>query len=195
MYIQPNFGKEKGSLQIPKNYSGTAVVPHATASADRERSPALRQSEAKYEKEADPPFERARGGANPLLPPEKPDMPPTGAAEPPPAGGKEPFPDGEPHVGGTGTAPPHAYTSEKPPDEAPVFAGTNGKKLTPSGGILNFHALASRFPFLSSLLPPRRKDRQPKSNNDLLLVLGVILLISGEQDDDFLPLLLILLLL
>lgn len=63
----------------------------------------------------------------------------------------------------------------------------------PRGGGAPWQAMISRFPFLSSLLPPKRGAAGGTQTSELALIVGVLLLLSGEQDD-ILPILLILLL-
>lgn len=175
-------------MQIPENYSGTTVMPHARPG---ENEPLSAGGQMPEQAEPAPPPGSPRQGAEPHR--GKPAARPEGEEAPP--GGetswgeeeKEAYSAGAERTNGEGQPP------GVPPGETPAFAGAGGKKLTPSGGILNFHALAERFPFLSSLLPPKRKEK-PQSNNDLLLILGVLLLLSEGQDGDILPLLLILLL-
>lgn len=186
MYIQPSFGKEKEPLQIPDNYSGTAMMPTGQEFSADASALAGQPGEYRREGENNPPPEMTREGAETAR-----------------RAGGEPAPESpaaEPSYGGESadTTEREGVQNEggalgKTGGEVPVFAGKNGKKPTPPGGILNFHALAARFPFLSSLLPPKRKN-PPQGNSDFLLILGLILLLSGEQDDDILPFLLLLLL-
>ncbi len=109
----------------------------------------------------------------------------------------------EPITAGTGGAPPApaeraalpeaANREENPGGEAaPVGAGCEPPREEKPHG-LPWHALASRFPFLSSLLPPKKAESASRQTSDLALIVGVLLLLSGEQDD-ILPILLVLLL-
>ena len=72
-------------------------------------------------------------------------------------------------------------------------AGAGRGRADRGGKGLPLHALVSRFPVLSSLLPPKKPEGKRTQTSDLALILGVLLLLAGEQDD-ILPILLVLLL-
>ena len=133
MYIQrqPDFGRDREPLQIPENYSGTAVTPGGVPTEKEERAE---------------------------------------------------IPAGQAFL-------PETAKREEKAEEPSAPAGCEPKEEKPRG--LPWHALTSRFPFLSSLLPPKKAESRQTS--DLALIVGVLLLLSGEQDD-ILPILLILLL-
>lgn len=110
-----------------------------------------------------------------------PAAPPTGAESA--AGAEPPLPEK--------AAEPEAAAGAILPGEA---AGRMEKEeQKPRGGGAPWQAMLSRFPFLSSLLPPKRGAAGGTQTSELALIVGVLLLLSGEQDD-ILPLLLILLL-
>lgn len=186
MYIQPNWNKGNEPLQIPENYSGTTVVPPPPpdlAAGNRQDLPQGRD-EAREERRAGnghfypetgntaaDPAETAQGKGSPVPAPD----PQSGNGEAESAGSSGDFDRGP----------------QNELKDTAVMAGKQEKR-TPSGGISPFSSLLTRFPFLSSLLPPKR-ERKQKDTNDILLIVGIILLLTEEQDD-VLPLLLVLLL-
>ncbi len=85
---------------------------------------------------------------------------------------------------------PETAKREEKTEKPSAPAGCEPREEKPHG--LPWHALTSRFPFLSSLLPPKKAETE-RQTSDLALIVGVLLLLSGEQDD-ILPILLILLL-
>lgn len=85
------------------------------------------------------------------------------------------------------TAAQSGISDEAPEQTAEAFAQKSAETRPVSG-------LISRFPFLSSLLPPRRAGRNDALLPDWVLLGAVALLFLADGDNDILPLLLLLLL-
>lgn len=112
---------------------------------------------------------------------------PGAGQEPPAAPATSAVTQGEP------AAPEVAPPPEQAGGEPTAAAFAEKEEKAPPGKGLPLHALVSRFPVLSSLLPPKKPEGKRTQTSDLALILGVLLLLAGEQDD-ILPILLVLLL-
>lgn len=193
MYIQPNWAREEVPLQIPENYSGTAMDPHSPLHLPPAAAPAANETEAPVSTAPD----EAVGS------PEQNDP-----QQPLEASGQQ-SPDGAPRCSTEGekSAPKaESVFQSMPPEGArespregceccePCRSATGrgadcgrAAHIEPGGGAL------ARFPFLSLLLPPKHRGGGA-AGTDLALIVGVFLLLSGNKEDELLPLLLLLLL-
>ena len=199
LYIQPNWARDEAPLQIPENYSGTAMNPHPPIHiSDPVQMPTEVDTVSEVSDSANSPSFSAQ-----------PDSVHVSAGEN--SGGlfetrtesEDPPPDapGDP---GEHPAPEHPFASADTPRSTsaePLGSGEGAhgdaqsvfRKMPPPHKWEGAHGgLFSRFPFLTSLLPPKHHGAPPSS--DLALVVGVFLLLSDNKEDDVLPLLLLLLL-
>lgn len=201
MYIQPTRKNALESLQIPDNYSGTAMrrtQPSAvypdeeshrgeapfiapTTVRDASASPALPYS-AEFEEAA--PRETTdipEGVELSSIDATTDDVPTTDTyqAENFDSAGADPTPHQADHA--------HPAEGASEPER--------NENARPAGAFFGKHAdrsgFFSRFPFLSALLPPKRQHG--RGGEDIALILGLLLLLSDSKENDILPFLLILL--
>lgn len=197
MYIQPNWAREETPLQIPENYSGTAMDPHSpihTTVPERgaEPAPAISEAESAAERRVLSGEQDDTSGSDAARPAGR--AGDAYAAEPPPA------PPGEAERDTASEDPSTAEAPRGEPGEPEGQSAPTGetqsvfRNIAPPhrGEGLHLGGFLSRFPFLHSLLPPKHQKGAPGS--DLALVVGIFLLLSDNKEDDILPLLLILLL-
>lgn len=218
LYIQPNWAREEPPLQIPENYSGTAMKPHppihiptpgkeeAIPPGDNAVSEIETDTETALSAPETPVPAGESSGLRFAMP--TPEYRPTDVTDRP----EKSVDPGVPFLekrqtAKEETATPGGDTREPRPDGrdapgedcAPAGAGAHGdaqsvfrKMPPPRRGDGSHGGLFTRFPFLTSLLPPKHHGAPPSS--DLALVVGVFLLLSDNKEDDVLPLLLLLLL-